>query len=361
MRTHIEKIKDSLYIASAIASKDILDVLKNRSTLINLIVIIGLVVFFFWASTIRPWDKRLEVTVYDERNSSLTNLPTDLSDGYNFVFTEAESLEDLQKKVRYEALGVVIPPDFQQVLTSGSEPVISGYILWAFRGQVVELESLYSEKFSELLGKPVKVQIGENFIVPNPYVNTSTVNFHILFATLFIAINLVPALMIEERSTKTLDALLVSPSNEGQVVLGKAMAGLFYILLVGVLFFALYNAYITNWALALFAYLLCALFSIGLSLALGSFVSNQQQMRFWVVPIIFLLIVPAFFAGEPFLAPGLKAVIAWLPTTALVRIYGFSLSTYAPLDQFLFSMAVLGVCIALLFGVVVWKIRQSDR
>jgi ABC-2 type transport system permease protein len=361
MRTLIEKIKDSLYIGFVIATKDILDVLKNRSTLINLIVLIGLVVFFFWASTIRPWDKRLEVTVYDESNSGLTDLPTEVNDGYNFVFTEADSLEDMQKKVRYEALGVVIPADFEQILASGSKPTITGYILWAFRGQVAELEALYSVKFSELLDQPVNVQIGQNFIIPDPYVNTSTVNFHILFATLFIAINLVPAMMMEEKSTKTLDALLVSPTSEGQVVMGKALAGLFYVLLVGVLFFALYNVYVTNWALALFAYLLCALFSIGLSLALGSFVSTQQQMVFWMVPIICLLIVPAFFAGEPFLAPGLKAVIAWLPTTALVKIYGFSLSTHAPMDQFLFSMAVLVISIILLFGVVVWKIRQSDR
>jgi len=361
MRTLIEKIKDSLYVASAIASKDILDVLKNRSTLINLIMLIGLVGFFYWASTVRPWDKRIEVTVYDESNHGLTGLPTELSDGYTFVFTEADSLEDMQRKVRYEALGVVIPPDFEQNLASGSEPVITGYILWAFRGQVAELEALYSEKFGELLGQPVKIHIGENFIVPDPDVETSTVNFHILFATLFVAINLVPALMIEERSTKTLDALLISPISEGQIVLGKAMAGLFYVLLAGMLFFALNKVYVTNWALALFAYLLCALFSIGLALALGSLVSTQQQMMFWMIPIIFLLIVPSFFAGEPFLAPGLKAVIAWLPTTALVKIYRFSLSSHAPMDQFLFSMAVVVISIALLLGIVVLKIRQSDR
>ena len=361
MNARAEKFINSLYIAWAIATKDILDVLKNRSTLINLIVIIGLVVFFYWASTVRPWDKRLEVTIYDESNNGLTDLPTELSDGYSFVFTEADSLEDLQRKVRYEALGVVIPPDFEQVLASGGKPTITGYILWAFRGQVAELEALYSQKFSELLGQPVNVHIGENFIVPDPYVDTSTVNFHILFATLFIAINLVPALMMEEKRTKTLDALLVSPTNEGQVVLGKALAGLFYVLLSGVLFFALYNAYITNWALALFAFLLCALFSIGLALALGSLVQSQQQMMFWMVPIIFLLIVPSFFAGEPFLAPGLKAVIAWLPTTGLVKIYGFALSTHAPLDQLLFSLAVVVASLVLLFGIVVWKIRQSDR
>ncbi len=361
MKARAEKFINSLYIAWVIATKDILDVLKNRSTLINLIVIIGLVVFFYWASTVRPWDKRLEVTVYEESNSRLTDLPTGLSDGYSFVFTEADSLEDLQRKIRYEALGVVIPPDFEQVLASGGEPVLTGYILWAFRGQVAELEALYSEKFSELLGQPVKVQIGENFIVPDPYVETSTVNFHILFATLFIAINLVPALMMEERNTKTLDALLVSPTSEGQVVLGKALAGLFYVLLAGVLFFALYNVYVTNWALALFAYLLCALFSIGLALALGSLVSTQQQMMFWMIPIMFLLIVPSFFAGEPFLAPGLKAVIAWLPTTALVKIFKFSLSSHAPLDQLLSNLGIALVSIALLFGVVVWKVRQTDK
>ena len=361
MRTLIEKIKDSLYLASAIASKDILDVLKNRSTLINLIVIIGLVVFFYWASTIRPWDKRMEVTVFNEGTSSLTELPTELNDGYSYVVTEADSLEDMRTKVRYEGLGVVIPPDFEQILASGGEPAITGYILWAFRGQVADLEALYSEKFSELLGQPVKVQIGENFIVPDPYVETSTVNFHILFATLFIAINLVPALMMEEKRTKTLDALLVSPTSESQVVLGKALAGLFYVLLAGVVFFALYNVYVTNWALALFAYLLCALFSIGLALALGSLVSTQQQMMLWMIPIIFLLIVPSFFAGEPFLAPGLKAVIAWLPTTALVKIFKFSLSSHAPLDQFLLYLGIVLVSIALLFGVVVWKVRQTDK
>jgi ABC-2 type transport system permease protein len=360
MNARVEKFIDSLYIAWAIASKDILDVLKNWSTLINLIVIIGLVVFFYWASTVRPWDKRMEVTVYDESNNGLTDLPTELNDGYNFVFTEADSLEDLQRKVRYEALGVVIPPNFEQILASGGEPAITGYILWAFRGQVDELETLYSEKFSELLGQPVNVQIGENFIIPDPYVDTSTVNFHILFATLFIAINLVPALMMEEKRTKTLDALLVSPASEGQVVLGKALAGLFYVLLAGVVFFSLYNVYVTNWALALFAYLLCALFSIGLALALGSLVQSQQHMMFWMVPIIFLLIVPSFFVGEPFLAPGLKAVIAWLPTTALVKIYGFALSSHTPADQFLFSLTVVVASITLLFGIVIWKIRQSD-
>lgn len=354
-------LMDNLYIARTIASKDILDVIKNGITLINFMVILGILVFFYWASTVRPWDKRMEVTVYNKGTSSLTNLPTDLNDGYSFVFTEADSLEDMRTKVRYESLGVVIPPDFEQTLASGGEPAITGYILWAFRGELAELETLYSDKFSELLGQPVRVEIGDNIIRPAPDVETNTIYFHILFATLFLAINLVPALMMEEKRTKTLDALLVSPASNGQVVMGKALAGLFYVMLGGVLFFALYGAYIVNWGLALLAFLLCALFSIGLAIALGSFVQTQQQLMLWMLPIIFLLIVPSFFAGEPFLAPGLKAVIAWLPTTALVKIFKFSLSSHAPLDQLMLNFGLALASIALLFGVVVWKVRQTDK
>jgi ABC-2 type transport system permease protein len=361
MLTLTEKLKDSLYIAWAIATKDILDVLKNRYTLINLITVLGIVVFFYWASTVRPWDKRMEVTVFDQGNNNLSSHPAELSDGYSFLFSDASSLDELRNNVRFEALGVLVPPDFNQTLSSGEEATLTGYILWAFRGHSAELETLYSQKFSELLGQPVRVEINENFIKPDPNIQTNTVNFHILFATLFIAITLVPSLMLEEKRIKTMEALLVSPASEKQVVLGKALTGLFYMLLGGVVFFTLNGSYITNWGLALLAFLLCALFAIGLALALGSLVQIPQQLAIWMVPTIFLFIVPAFFANEPFLAPGVKAAFAWLPTTALVNIFNLSMSSYAPSGQLLFNIIVTVVGIILFFGIVVWKLNNADR
>lgn len=361
MRTLVEKIKGSLYIASTIASKDILDVLKNRNTLINLSLVIGLVVFFYWFSTLRPWDKHMEVIVYDQSTSNLANLPGELSEGYSFDFDEVYSLEDLKNNIRYEALGLYIPPKFNQTLASDGEPSLVGYILWAFRGKAAELETLYSDKFSEMLGQPVRVEINKNFIKPSPDVQTNMVNFHILFASLFIAITLVPALMMEEKHTKTMEALLVSPASEGQVVMGKALTGMFYILLGGVVFFALNGSYVVNWGLAILAFLLCALFAIGLALALGSLVKIPQHLPIWMVPTIFLLIIPATFANEPLLAPRLKVAFAWFPSTALVKIFNLALSSHAPIDQLLFNMAIALGGIALLFGIVIWKIRQSDR
>ena len=352
---------DNLYVAWAIASKDIMDALKNKNTRTNIILMMGMVVFFWWASTPRPFDKRIDTAVYDASHSGLTVGTAELADGYSFRFYEAASIHEMERMMGYKQLGVVIPADFDQILASGGEPTLSGYVLWVNRARAAELEAKYSQKFSELFGQSVRVEIKDNFVIPAPGVETSGVHFHILFATFFVAITLVPALMMEEKRTKTLDALLVSPASAGQVVMGKALAGLFYVLLSGGLFFVLNWAYITDWGLALLAFLGCAIFSIGLALALGSFIRSQKQMGIWMLPIMFVLIIPAFFSQEPNLAPGLKAVFSWLPTSAMVRIFQFSMSSSAPLDQLLTNLAVALGGIVLVFAAVVWKVRQSDR
>jgi ABC-2 type transport system permease protein len=355
------KLMDNLYMAWAIGLKDIVDALKNKATRTNIILMAGLVVFFWWASTLRPFDKKIDVAVYDEGDSSLTSGMVALTDGYKFKFHKAASFHEMERMMGYKQLGVVIPADFDQTLASGGEATLSGYVLWVHRGRAAELEVKYSDKFSELLGQPVRVEIGENFILPAPDVETSGVHVHMLFATLFVVISLVPALMLEEKQTKTLDALLVSPASAGQVVMGKALTGLFYALLGGGLFFALNWANVTNWGLALVAFVCCALFSIGLALVIGSFVQSQQHMVLWMLPIMFVLVIPTFFSQEPNLAPGLKAVFSWLPTSAMVRIFQFSMSSSAPLGQLLTNLAIALGGIVLVFATVIWKVRRADR
>jgi ABC-2 type transport system permease protein len=361
MKTLIEKLTDSLYMAWAIGSKDIVDALKNKNTRTNIILMMGMVVFFYWVSTVRPWDKSIEVVVYDEVDSGLFEGSIDLSDGYEVRHIEVSSLGQMKRNMRYEHWGLVVPADFEQTLASGGEPVLIGYLLWVNRGKVADLEALYSSKFTELLGQPVRVEIGENIVIPSPEIETTMVNIHMLFVTLFVAILLVPALMLEEKLTKTLDALLVSPASAGQVVLGKALAGLFYVVLSGGLFFALNWAYVTNWGLALLGFLLCALFSIGLALAVGSLARTPQQLAIWLAPLMIFLIVPSVFAGFSNLAPGLKAIFSWLPTTALAKMFQFSFSTGVTPAQLWTNLAIALGWTGLVFAVVVWKVRRSDR
>jgi ABC-2 type transport system permease protein len=352
---------DNLYMAWAIGSKDIVDALKNKNTRTNIILLVFIVVFFYWSSTPRPFDKKINVAIYDEGHSSLIDLPTQLEDGYRFRFYEASSLQEMERMMGYKELGVVVPSDFDQTLEADGEPELSGHILWVHRTKVPELELKYSDKFSELLGQPVRVNIGENFIIPQPDVETSTVQFTILFAVFWMAISIVPHLMMEEKQTRTMDALLVSPASAGQVIMGKALAGVFYLLLSGGLFFALNWAYVTHWGLALLAFLCATLFSIGVALALGAFIKSPQQMTLWMLPIVVVLLIPAFFAQEPNLTANLKAIFSWLPTTALVEMFQFALSSHAPLSQLLTNLTIALGSTGLVFAIVIWKVRRADR
>jgi ABC-type polysaccharide/polyol phosphate export permease len=127
------------------------------------------------------------------------------------------------------------------------------------------------------------------------------------------------------------------------------------------LFFALNWIYITNWGLALLAFLLCAMFSIGLALAVSSLIQSPQQLALWLAPIMILLIVPTVFAGFSNLAPSLKAIFSWLPTTALVEVFQFAMSSHAPADRLVIDLAIFLVSTALVFAAVVWKVRRSDK
>jgi ABC-2 type transport system permease protein len=355
------KVMDNLYMAWAIASKDIVDALKNKITRFNILLMMGMVVFFYWISTVRPWDKSIEVVVYDESDSGLFEGTIELSDGYEIRHIEVSSLGQMKRNMRHEHWGLVVPADFEGDLASGRETTLSGYILWAWRGKVAELETLYSTKFTELFGQPVRVEIGENIIIPSPDIGTTLVNQHILFVTFFVAMVLIPSLMQEEKQTKTMDALLVSPASAGQMMLGKALAGLFYVVLTGGLFFALNWIYITNWGLALLALLLCAMFSIGLALVVSTLVRSPQQMALWLAPLMILVIIPTVFAGFSNLAPSLRAIFTWLPTTALVEVFQFAMSSHAPMDLLVIDLTIILTSIAVVFTVVVWKVRRMDR
>ncbi len=345
----------------AIGWKDISDALTNKGTLINILLVIGMVIFYWWGSTPRPFDKRIDVAYFDEGNSSLPTLTQVIGDSYQFRFYEVDSAEEIGSSMGYKEIGILIPADFDQTLASGETAVLTGYTMWVFRNSVSEMESKYSEQFSQLLGGSVEVNIGENVLVPDPSVHYNTVNFQVMWALLFMALMIVPQLMLEEKETKTMDALMVSPVSPGELVAGKAVAGLFYMMISGGLYLVLNHAYVVNWWLTLLAFFTTAIFSICLALFFSGFVKNPQAIGVLILPVIAIFVLPAMFQHEPFLAPGLRGIFGAIPTSAMVEMMGFSFSSYAPRNELLTDLAIILVSIALLYAGVVWQVRRSDR
>jgi ABC-type Na+ efflux pump permease subunit len=359
----MKSLTDTLYIAWIIGTKDILDALKNKSSRANIIIMIGMVVFFYWMNGVRPFDKGVSVVVYDEGNTNLALEALTLGDGAEYTFRQASSLQDMEQKMAYQNLGLVLPADLDQTLASGSIPTLRGYIFWVDRMKVAELEAKYTQAFSEILGQPVQVVIGQNIIMPQAgadgmQTNATYLMIYFVFST---ALLIIPHLMLEEKQTKTLDALLTSPASPGQIVLGKALAGFFYILVVGGLGMALFARYIVNWPLALAAFLGYALLAIGIGLLVGSFIKSMKEIGLWMVVLLLFLMIPPLFYLESNLKAGIRMVLTWFPSAALASLFRFSCSTGVTPAQLLPNLAIAIVSIGIVFAVVIWKMRRSDR
>ncbi len=354
---------DTLYIAWIIGMKDIQDALKNKSSRSNIIIMVGMVFVFSYFSTLRPFDKNVSVVVYEKGNTSLVLKTTSLEDGAKYSFREASSLPEMVRMMAYQDLGLVFPADFDQTLASSGTPSLAGYIFWVNRMKVAELETRYSQAITEILGRPVQVLIGRNIIIPQADADGdhTSITYLMVYFVFTTALLLIPHLMLEEKQTKTLDALLASPANPGQVVLGKALAGFFYVLIVGGLGMALFSGYIVNWIMALAAFLGYALLAVGLGLVVGSFIKSTKQIGLWMVVLLLSLEIPALFYMESNLKPGIRIFLTWFPSSALASIFRYSCSIGVTPAQFLPNLAIALMSIVVVFGLVIWKVRRSDR
>jgi len=362
MKTAEMRLGDQLGMIWAIALKDIQEAIKNKNTRINILFMLGYVAFFYWLSTPRPFDKQITVILWDQGNSGLTATTIQLSgDASIRLMTPVKTMDGMVRSMAFQELGLVLPADFSQQMEGDGKIVLEGYIPWAKRSKAAELETLYSEKFSEWLQRPVSIEIADRFVQPPYDVQATTAHSTILFVMFFLGPTLVPFLMLEEKRTRTMDALLVSPASFAQVVWGKALAGLFYIVLTGGVAFVFYRMYVVNWVLVVPAFVGTALTAVLVGLLVGVFVQKGRQVNLWIWPIVILLLLPAFFAQESFIPEMVRKFFNLVPTAALGKLIQYSFSDSVPAGVLVGNLALAVAGILLLYGVIVWRLRRSDR
>jgi ABC-2 type transport system permease protein len=260
--------------------------------------------------------------------------------------------------------GLAVPDDLDQVLKAGGQPELDGYVAWANRMKASQLRSEFEEQIEELVGQPVRINLAGNTVYP-----PSDAGLWLLMVTitpviviLLMGIQLVPTLLFEEKQTKTMEALLVSPSSISQVVGGKALAGLFYVMVAAGVVFAINWAGVVHWEVVLLFVLGIGMFSVGVGLVLGSFFERQQD----VVGLTMLLLV--VFIGALFVnmlgldvPTAVQTVLPWVPSVALAQIIRFVFLESVPWSEIWLNLGSLAVISFLLYAVVVWKVRQLDR
>jgi ABC-2 type transport system permease protein len=307
------------------------------------------------------------VLVYDPAESRLT---TGLEDGDQYQVQRARSLADVEQVVGSMGFGLgaefglAMPADLDQLLEAGGQPELDGYVAWANRGKASQLKTDFEEQFEKMVGQPVHVNIEGNIVYP-----PSDSGLWLLMVTItpvivifIMGIQLVPTLLFEEKQTKTMDALLVSPASISQVVGGKALAGLFYVMVAAGVVFAINWSGVVHWEMVLLFMLAIGLFSVGVGLVLGSFFKRQQDVVGLTMLLIVVVIGTLFVYMLGLDIPmAVQATLPWVPSVALAEIIQFVFLENIPWEKALVKLGSVLAISALLYAVVVLRVRRSDR
>ena len=363
LKPTIKRLNDSLNIIWTIAAKDIVDALRNRLVL-SLILLMSMIIFLPKMLVLIFEQPKITLPVYDLGDSqavaALKNEP-------DIAVQELPSEQEFDSALcgaLFPQIGLRIPADFDQVITAGGPIELQGTVCWGKRHQVADLKPKLEEILSQSLGVPVTLNPQDRIVYPPEqgllFLSTATLNA--VLAILLIGVFLVPSLLFEEKQTRTMQALLVSPASTGQVVTGKALAGAFYILVTGAVMFAISWEEVIHWDIVILFVVGGGFLSVAIGLLLGSFYEKQQDIIGWMSVLLLFLIGTILVKMLGLEMPALvESILPWTPSLALAEIYRAAFTETVVPAHVLTNLAVVVAFSLPLYAVVIWKIQRSDR
>jgi ABC-2 type transport system permease protein len=359
-------IVDSLHVVWTIASKDIVDSLRNK-LIISLILGMGIMLLMPKAMDLMLVQPATPVLLYDPGESRLT---TELGDVDQIQVERVRSITEIEQIIGSTGFGLGVefglgvPDDFDQVLDAGGQPNLDGYVAWANRTKADQLRTDFEVLIEGVLDRRVPINVKENIVYPPPDSGLWLLMVTVTPVTviLMMGINLVPALLFEEKGTKTLEALLVSPASISQVVVGKALAGLFYVIVSAGVVFAINWTGVVHWDVAILFVLGIGVFSVGVGLVLGSFFERQQDVVGLTMVLLVVFIGALFVDMLSLEVPAVvQAILPWVPSVALADINRYIFLEFTPWLEIWVKFGSVGIISILLYILVVWKVRREDR
>lgn len=358
--------RKSARITWSITAKDMVEAIKNKNTLSVLVISLLMVFFYRYQSALFYGNEPLNVLVYDAGESFLVPL---LENNQELqVYTGYTSQEHMQEKLAdgdVPELGLVIPADFDQRLQAGEEPVLQGYVMnWVKPEQALEVQTTVQNVISNVLDKPVALNIVGNLVYPNPDSGGVgvTAGFAALFILVMVGLSLIGHLMLEEKQSGTLEALLVSPANAVQIVLAKALTGIFYCAIGSAVVFLINRDLILHTWLAVLTCLLGSLFTVSLGLWMGARIETRGQLTLWAWVFLVPMLLPLFLSLMEGLIPDpLITIFRLIPTVVVFNLLRTSFANPISLGTVALQSAYVLAWAAGILALVAWQVRRQDR
>lgn len=282
----------NLNVVLAIFRKDLITSVKSKNLLIILLTPVFLSLLF--NSTISLTDNTVvPVAVYDEGSS--TDFIEYLSSRNNYDVTIADSAaksEELLYNQKVAAI-MLVPKGFSAEIKSGLTPSLN-IIVNPYEAKSVLFLQTYKDIIMDFTGQRYPVNITLNTL-SGDLQSRFNIPVWIMFTVIFVGMMVLPNTLTTEKEKKTLDAILVSPASEKDVIYGKSLFGLFLTILISLVIIIINRGFIGNFlSVTIFIVLGSAVFT-GFGLLIASYADNYSSASLYsticMAPMILLALL----------------------------------------------------------------------
>jgi ABC-type Na+ efflux pump permease subunit len=372
----------------AILKKDVVDTVVHLRLLISIVMPILMSVLFgslfsglqdssaplAFASESRP---AVVVPVYDGGESQIVHL---LQVSEPFEVRPVASVEEMQRLLAQEQLGpgLIVPPGFDRALMEGSRPTLQlvvndrqgdGGTAPRQSAQDDALRAWLTRTLWDRTGRPFPSVVTVETLAPNEKGPLSqrqeNMALWLVMSLVTIGVYVVPALLIEEKQSLTLNAVLTTPASYGEMVLAKAGVGLFYGLLASGLILGLNGGLAASAGLVFGAIFLGTLVLVEMGLLLGSLFDDMVTLNTWSTPVMLVLMLPGVLYGLSISGLFRLGILQWivrlLPTHYLLNVVYTALSGQVVPGRVGTDLGLLGGLASLLFFLIVVVQHGRER
>lgn len=264
----------NLNIIFTIFQKDFKSFIKNKTILI--IVLTPIMLSLIFSTTFSSAeDMVVSIALYDEgTNMEFINYLKSIK-SYDIIVVEStEHLKELVYKGDVPA-AIIIPKDFSNNIKSGIKPSL--HIVYSpYNTKSIIFLQTYRDRIMEFAKQdyPVNISLEATQINSQAQRNIPT---WILFAAIFVGISILPNTLTTEKEKKTLDAILVSPASEKDVIYSKSVFGLFLTLVISLLILFINDGFVGNVPTVLLFIFLGSTAFTGLGLLIASYSESYSS------------------------------------------------------------------------------------
>jgi ABC-2 type transport system permease protein len=333
----------------------------NDKTILMIIVIPILVSLALPILMAQVGNMTASVAVYDEGNNSAFVSYMESQDIYNV--TTVNSMKMLNETIINgdASAAVIVPANFSDDLEKGIRPSMEIWINPTKTDSVI-FSSTYKEVLMNFTNQqfPINIKMGiigttENGGGASLLSSTGLIPMVILLTTVLLGISILPYTLTTEKEKKTLDAILVSPASEKDVIYGKMLFGLGLTMAVSLLVLAVNNGFAGDPIATVLFTLLGSTAFVGIGLLIGSY-SNTYMSASVISSIVMLplIMIPSFAA----LSDTVAMIAQVLPSTYMYNGLSDSMYGNGTMQGTLTGLAVLLAFNVAIYALTIYMVRK---